>query len=233
MLEVCRLTKVFPTPYGPLRALFDVSFTLQKGETLAVVGESGSGKTTLAKLLLRILSPTSGAIFLEGTPLEHIERKALSRKIQMVFQNPFSSLNPRLPIGKILQEPLQIHGEKEGLGHRVEELLAQVCLPPSFGLRYPHACSGGEKQRVALARALALCPQVLVLDESLSSLDALTQEEILSLLQEIKRERNLSLLFISHDLALAHRIADRVAVLEGGSLAALKIVDAPFKKPLK
>jgi len=229
MLEVRRLTKVFSTPCGPLRALFDVSFTLQAGETLALVGENGSGKTTLAKLLLRILRPTSGALFLEDEPLENIEQKTLARKIQMVFQNPFSSLNPRLSIEKILREPLEIQGEKGPLRSKVEELLIQVGLPRSFAGKYPHACSGGERQRVALARALALSPKILVLDESLSSLDAFTQREILFLLQEIKKRRDLALLFISHDLALVRRIADRVAILERGSLVELKKAEELFQ----
>lgn len=231
MIEVRHLTKIFSTPQGPFAALHDVSFTLLPREVLAIVGESGSGKSTLAKLLLGIFPPTLGSILFEGVPIGKMGRKNLAQMIQMVFQDPFSSLNPRLTLEKIIGEPFQIHGQTDHLEEKVRLLLDQVRLPPSLAKRYPHECSGGQKQRVAIARALALRPKVLVCDECLSSLDVATQAEILSLLEEIRKAHSLSYLFISHDLTVVRHIADRIAVFHNGSLAELSETETLFTNP--
>lgn len=190
--------------YSKFRALDGVSLTIQKGELLALVGESGSGKSTLAKILLNLIVPDSGTI------------KVLDKKkcFQMIFQDPTSSLNPRMTIEKILKEPTDIHD----LPNRVDELLSLVALPHSMKNRYPHELSGGQRQRVGIARALALNPQLLVCDEPVSSLDLSIQSQIIKLLLKLKKELNLTLLFISHDLPLVSAIADRIAVMKDGKI---------------
>lgn len=194
-------------------------FCLEKGETVALVGPSGSGKSTLARVLLG-LERAQGELFLHGISFAKVEKARLRRTLQILFQDPYASLDPRMTIAETLAEPLRIHRllPKERERARLEELLAQVGLGPDALSRTPHAFSGGERQRIALARALAVEPQLLVADEPLSSLDPLTQREVLQLLQKLKREKGLTLLFISHDLEVVERFADRVVTMREGRI---------------
>jgi oligopeptide/dipeptide ABC transporter ATP-binding protein len=220
MLTATDLVKQYPVRdgHGVVHALAGVSLTLHEGETLGIVGESGCGKSTLAKLLVRLEDPTSGRIELDGVDLTALRGRALReqrRKIQMVFQDPYSSLNPRLRIGQALGEVLAVHGLAEGRARerRVGDLLEMVGLDASFAARYPHELSGGQRQRVGIARALAVEPKVLLLDEPVSALDVSVRAEIMNLLVRLRRELGLSYVFISHDVAMVRHISDRVAVM--------------------
>jgi len=212
-----RLGGGFFTPKRMLVAVNGVSFQLAAGETLAIVGESGSGKSTIARAVMRLLEPSSGTVHLEGEELTALDGEALRRmrpKLQMVFQDPYSSLNPSQLIGDVVGEPLRVHTRLRGreLAQRVRALLEQVGLDASHMNRYPHEFSGGQRQRIAIARAIALEPRLLVLDEAVSALDVSTQNQILNLLEDLRREQGITYLFISHDLGVVQHIADRVAV---------------------
>lgn len=209
LMTVNNVTKHFPTGKKVFYAVEDVSLDIRKGEVLGLVGESGSGKSTLGKMLLGLIKPDYGEIRFEGA-----ENKNLFRKIQMIFQDPYSSLNPRMRIEDILAEPTRIHG----LPNRVDELLRLVALPPEAKKRYPHEFSGGQRQRIGIARALALNPELLICDEPLSSLDVSIQSQIMKLLLTLKNELGLTLLFISHDLRVVRAIADRIAVMKNGKI---------------
>ena len=220
MLTATDLVKQYPVRdgRGVVHALAGVSLTLYDGETLGIVGESGCGKSTLAKLLVRLEDPTSGRIELDGVDLTALRGRALReqrRNIQMVFQDPYSSLNPRLRIGQTLGEVLTVHGLADGRAaqRRVGDLLEMVGLGASFAARYPHELSGGQRQRVGIARALAVEPKVLLLDEPVSALDVSVRAEIMNLLVRLRRELGLSYVFISHDVAMVRHISDRVAVM--------------------
>lgn len=219
-----------------VRAVDGVSLQVRKGETLGLVGESGCGKSTLARLLLKLEQPTSGAIEVEGTnvwdaPQEFI--KGFPKKVQMVFQDPFSSLNPRRSIGATIGEPLKIHGvPKEERNRRVLELLEQVGLRPELAKRYPHEFSGGQRQRVAIARALALNPECVVCDEPVSALDVSIQAQVVNLLKKLQDEYDLTYVFISHDLAIVGHVSDRVAVMYLGKIVELANVDDLFSNAL-
>lgn len=217
------------------RAVDDVSFTVKKGETLGLVGESGSGKSTLARMAVRLLPPTTGAIFLEGHSLftgNSAFIDTLPSRIQMVFQDPFSSLNPRMRIGESVGEALKARNvpEKKRNG-RVAEMLAMVGLEADSMSRYPHEFSGGQRQRVAVARALVTRPDFVVLDEPTSSLDASVQAQVLSLLKDLQDTLGLTYLFISHDLAVVSHMSDRVAVMQQGKIVEMSSAAELFAAP--
>ncbi|MDE3045894.1 MAG: ABC transporter ATP-binding protein [Verrucomicrobiota bacterium] len=214
MIEVRSLSKVFSMGKQKLIAVNNVSFTLQRGEILGLVGESGSGKSTLARLLLRLERPTSGQILFDGEDIAHIPSRRLYRNLQMVFQDPFSSLNPRMTVGDLIREPLLIHG----LPDRTPKLLDLVGLPQNSIHRFPHEFSGGQRQRIGIARALALDPKVLVCDEPISSLDVSIQAQIIALLQNLQQALGLTYLFIAHDLAMVRYLCTQIAVMYQGSI---------------
>jgi oligopeptide/dipeptide ABC transporter ATP-binding protein len=232
LLEVEQLTvhftlakKSFLTqrPASVLQAVSDVSFVLAPGETLALVGESGCGKTTLARALVGLYPPTGGGIRFKGaevTTMSTAEKKRVRCEIQMIFQDPYESLNPRLPVSDVITEPLRIHGlgTRRERAERARELIAQVGLPVDALNRYPHQFSGGQRQRIAIARALGPKPALMVSDEPLSALDVSIQSQILNLLADLREREHLSLLFISHDLAVVHHLADRIAVMYLGRI---------------
>ena len=219
-----------------LLAVDDVSFSLRKGATLALVGESGSGKSTVANMVLNLLDPTSGKVFYKGTDLSTLgssELFEMRRKLQVVFQNPYGSLDPMYSIYRCIEEPLVVHktGSRKEREARVAELLDMVAMPRSTMRRYPNELSGGQRQRIAVARALALNPEVIVLDEAVSALDVLVQNQILQLLAGLQEELDLSYLFITHDLAVVRQTADDVAVMRQGKLVESGTVDEIFANP--
>jgi oligopeptide/dipeptide ABC transporter ATP-binding protein len=207
-----------------LKAVDGVSFHLDRGQTLGIVGESGCGKSTTARMLVRLEEPTGGSILLGGreiTTLRGSELRELRRHIQLVFQDPYASLNPRMPVGKVIDEVLSVHGlggNVDGRQRRVRELLDMVGLAPTFASRYPHEMSGGQRQRIGIARALAVEPEVLILDEPVSSLDVSVQAEVMNLLTRLRDELHLSYVFISHDLGMVRHISDRIAVMYLGKI---------------
>jgi oligopeptide/dipeptide ABC transporter ATP-binding protein len=221
MLEAIDLVKRFPVrgTDAVVHALNGVSFTLARGETLGIVGESGCGKSTLARVLVRLEEPTRGRVLLDGVDLTALRGRRLRvhrRHVQMVFQDPFSSLDPRQPVGAALDEVLTVHGlHRKG---RVEQLLDLVGLPAEFAGRLPHEMSGGQRQRVGIARALAPEPRVLLLDEPVSALDVSVRAEVMNLLAHLRAELGLALVFISHDMAMVRQISDRVAVMYFGRI---------------
>jgi len=243
VLRVAHLGKRFPVRgEGVLRrvvgetvAADDVSFELRSHETLGLVGESGSGKSTVARVIMRLIPATTGTVWLDGRDLDRLDGKQLRaarRDIQIVFQDPFASLDPRMPIQSIVGEPMRIHGTwKRGGAQRVAELLHLVGLEPSHANRYPHEFSGGQRQRIGIARALALEPKVLILDEPVSALDVSVQAGVLNLLEDLKRRLGLAYLFIAHDLSVVRRIADRVAVMYLGAIVELAETHELFERP--
>ncbi len=243
LLEVRRLTKHFPVrggllmrSIGSVHAVDDVSFALDRGETLGLVGESGCGKSTIGKTLLRLYEPTSGSVFFEGRDISTLDRRelrTLRRDIQIVFQDPFESLNARHSIGRILEEPFVIHG----LGTAAErnrwvgELLDRVGLPAEAAERYPHEFSGGQRQRIGIARAIALRPKLIVCDEPVSALDVSIQSQVLNLLLDLQREMNLALIFVAHDLAVVKHMSDRIAVMYLGQIVETASAAAIHENP--
>ena len=236
LVEARGLVKEYARRNGVARVLDDVSFAIQPGETLGLVGESGCGKTTVARILLRLIVPTAGVVLFEGQPLpptSSAAMRALRRRMQIVFQDPYAALNPRMTIEQILAEPFRIHREPppEGLPTRLAELLHSVGLDPSALSRYPHEFSGGQRQRINIARALALRPRFLVLDEPVSSLDVSVGAQIVNLLRDLQRRLGLTYLFISHSMPLVRYLCDRVAVMQRGRLVELgdctQVCDAP------
>jgi peptide/nickel transport system ATP-binding protein len=226
---------------GEVRAVDDVSFHVAAGECLGLVGESGCGKTTTAKMILRSVTPDAGEIVYNdrGHPRDVLALKgsdlfAYRRKVQFVFQDPFSSLNPRMTVHDIISEPLVIHGvgDEEERFARVKELMALVGLDVRFLRRYPHSFSGGQRQRIGIARALALGPEILICDEPVSALDVSVQAQVLNLLLDLKEALNLTYLFISHNLAVVHYLADRIAVMCAGRLVEIAPFDALFRRPV-
>ena len=242
ILQVDGLTKDFPVGGGflhaarPLRAVDDVGFTLRRGETLGVVGESGCGKTTLGRMVLRLLEPTSGTIVFDGRDITHLrepEMRPLRRDIQVVFQDPFSSLNPRMKVRDIIAEPLGNYGiAGSAATRRVAEVLEIVGLPAEYMSRYPHAFSGGQRQRIGIARALALRPRLIVCDEAVSALDVSIQAQILNLLSDIQAQLDLTLVFISHNLGVVRHISHRIAVMYLGRVVELADEAQIFARPL-
>lgn len=238
VLEIVDLCKTFPVPgafgrkAGEMRAVDHVSFEVGRGEVYGLAGESGSGKSTIARMILGLTMPTSGDILLEGQNLTGLDRRDHRNAVQMVFQNPGSSLNPRRTAGQSISVPLEVAGfgraERKA---RVDELLDMVQLPKNFAERYPHELSGGQKQRVAIARALAAKPRLVVLDEPTSALDVSVQARVIDLLVDLGRELNLTYLFISHDLSLMRNFTDRIAVLYLGQIVETGPTDHVFENP--
>ncbi|TNF47106.1 ATP-binding cassette domain-containing protein [bacterium] len=243
LLEVHKLSKVFPVKGGALgkivggvRAVDSVSFNVQRGEVFGLVGESGCGKTTMGRMLLRLIEPSGGSVVFDGEEITALDRKQLRpfrRRMQMVFQDPFGSLNPRKTVGSIVGEPLKIAGTSSGeTASEVEELLRTVGLPEaSFG-RYPHEFSGGQRQRIGVARSLILRPEFLLADEPVSALDVSIQAQILNLLMELKDHFSLTMLFISHDLRVIRSLCDRVAVMYLGRLVEVGPVEKVYANPV-
>ncbi len=219
---------------GPVRAVDDVSFTLARGETLGLVGETGCGKSTTSRLVLRLLEPTAGVIRFDGREIQHTSGRALRelrRRLQIVFQDPYGSLNPRMSVTEILAEPFRVQGRSGDAKARVPELLDAVGLGVEHARRYPHELSGGQRQRIGIARALALEPAVLVLDEPVSALDTSIQAQVLNLLAELQARLSLTYLFVAHDLAVVEHVADRVAVMYLGKIVEIGPVDDIGRRP--
>ena len=243
VLEVRDLVKHFVARRSPLgkplatiKAVDGVSFSLREGETLALVGESGCGKSTVGRLVMRLIEPTGGAVLIDGTDIAAIPEKevrAFRRRVQLIFQDPYASLNPRMTIGDTLSEPLMLHdivprGKRR---ERVAELLARVGLQPQYAARYPHEFSGGQRQRIVIARALAVDPKVVICDEPVSALDVSIRAQILNLLKELQGRLGLSYIFISHDLGVVKHIADRIAVMYLGRIVETGGADQVFANP--
>jgi ABC-type glutathione transport system ATPase component len=220
-----------------VKAVDDISFTMERGKTLAVVGESGSGKTTLTKMIMRFEPPTEGQIRFKDTDISGITRKgdllSYRKSVQMVYQDPASSLNPRKTVREIIAEPLVVHkcGDHTEIAKRVRELIDVVALPADYIDRYPHTLSGGQKQRVGIARAIALNSELILLDEPTSALDVSVQSKIIDLLEDIQRQFGLSYFFITHDLALARNFADDAIVMQQGKVVEQGTVEGIFKNP--
>ena len=244
LVETRELSKHFPGPRqsllsrrATLRAVEKVSLKIRRGEVLGLVGESGCGKSTLGQTILNLYTPTSGQIFFEGANIQELktgELRTLRRKMQIVFQDPYSSLDPRMPIGNAIAEPLIIHKMASGteLEDRVSASLKTVGLNPGLRNRYPHEFSGGQQQRIALARALAVTPSFLVADEPISSMDVSIQGQLINLLERLREQMGLTYLFISHDLRMVRHIADRVAVMYLGRIVEITDCDELFENPL-
>jgi len=227
----------FNRQVGEVQAVTDIDLTVYQGETLGVVGESGCGKSTLGRTILQLLRPTAGHVYLDDrdlTQLNNRELRPLRRDMQMVFQNPYSSLDPRMTIGETIAEPLQVHKLHKGaaLEQRVYELLDMVGLPRDAYRRYPHEFSGGQRQRVGIARAISLNPRFIVADEPVSALDVSVQAQILNLLDDLKKQFNLTYLFIAHNLSVVEYISDRVAVMYLGKIVEIAKASDLYKTPL-
>jgi oligopeptide transport system ATP-binding protein len=229
---------IFQRQVGNVKAVDDVSFEIYKGETLGLVGESGCGKSTTGRTVLQLYKPTEGSVVFEGqelTTLPAAELRKTRRRMQMIFQDPFASLNPRMSVGNIVSEPLRIHkviDNKAELQEYVEHLLERVGLNPYYVNRYPHEFSGGQRQRIGIARALALRPSFIVADEPISALDVSIQAQVVNLLEELQEEFNLTYLFIAHDLSMVRHICDRVAVMYLGKIVELGTTDDVYDNPL-
>jgi oligopeptide/dipeptide ABC transporter ATP-binding protein len=244
LLEVTGLRKYFPIKRGLLgktvgqvKAVDDVSFTLKRGETLGLVGESGCGKTTAGRSILRLIEPTAGSVKFEGkevTEMAGTELRDLRREMQIIFQDPYSSLNPRITIGGMLTEIIKFHGLRKNPGEiqdRVIQLLEVVGLRPEYAKRYPHEFSGGQRQRIGIARALSVEPKFIVCDEPVSALDVSIQSQVINLLEDLQKEFGLTYLFIAHDLSVVEHIADRVAVMYLGEIVEIATAEELYRNP--
>jgi len=245
LLEVNDLVMHFPLTrgiivqrkVGAVQAVDGVSFAVKKGETLGLVGESGCGKSTTGRAILQLYKPTSGEVKFQGrdlTKLDAGEMRKMRRHLQMIFQDPYASLNPRMTVGSIISEPMQIHNlvDRGHRNQRVQELLETVGLNPYFANRYPHEFSGGQRQRIGVARALAANPQFIVADEPVSALDVSIQAQIVNLLEDLQEQFNLTYLFIAHDLSVVKHISDRVAVMYLGKIVELASRDTIYEEPM-
>ena len=239
LVQVRNLVKYFPVEDSDdvVRAVDDITFDIRPGETLGLVGESGCGKSTVGRCLLRLHEPTSGEVLFEGKNLVGLpnrEMQALRREMQIIFQDPYASLNPRLSILSIVSEPLKIHGvsNRREQRERVADLLSKVGLDPNYMNRYPHEFSGGQRQRIGIARALALNPKLIICDEPVSALDVSVQAQVVNLLQDLQQEFGLTYLFISHGLAVVEHISNRVAVMYLGKIVEIADAKALYKTPL-
>ncbi len=227
---------VFQRVVGHVRAVDDISFQIQRGQTLGLVGESGSGKTTIARTLVRLYQPTEGSMFFSGQDLSTLQGEPLRnvrRRIQMIFQDPYASLNPRFTIGSLIAEPMRIYGtgSKQEIQERVLDLLRVVGLRPEYSDRYPHEFSGGQRQRIAVARALSINPELVIADEPVSALDVSVRAQVLNLLQQLQRQFSLTYLFVSHDLSVVRHVADRIAVMYLGKIVELSDRDELYANP--
>ena len=244
LLDVSRLSKSFPVrggffgaSTGNIVAVNDVSFSIARGETLGVVGESGCGKTTMGRAILRLVEPSGGSVKFDGTDIASLRGGALRRmrrRMQVVFQDPFSSLNPRMTVGDAVKEGMIIHQIAEGseANRRVGVLFGEVGLDPAYASRYPHEFSGGQRQRIGVARALSVEPELIVCDEPVSALDVSVQAQVINLLQDLQRDRELTYLFIAHDLSVVRHIADRVAVMYLGRIVELARAEDLYSNPI-
>jgi oligopeptide transport system ATP-binding protein len=246
LLDVQDLKMYFPITQGvilqrrigDIKAVDGISFSIRRGETLGLVGESGCGKSTTGRAILQLYRPTAGHVLFHGEDLTRLKGEALRRKrrqMQMIFQDPYASLNPRMTVGNIISEPLEVHNidsNRAARRERVQELLRVVGLNPYFVNRYPHEFSGGQRQRIGVARALAVNPEFIVCDEPISALDVSIQAQIINLLEDLQAEFNLTYLFIAHDLSVVRHISDRVAVMYLGKLAELADRDTLYNDPL-
>ncbi|MCF7803042.1 MAG: ABC transporter ATP-binding protein [Candidatus Marinimicrobia bacterium] len=244
LVKVDGLKKYFPirkglfsTVQGQVKAVDDVSFEIRKGETLGLVGESGCGKTTAGRSLLRLIEPTAGSVIFEGKDLMAMEKNELRemrKEIQIIFQDPYGSLNPRMTVGGMLSESLKLHNivPRDQIQTRVAELLDTVGLAPRHARRYPHEFSGGQRQRIGIARALSVEPKFIVCDEPVSALDVSIQAQIINLLQDLQKEFGLTYLFIAHDLSVVEHICDRVAVMYLGKIVELADGDDIYSNPM-
>ncbi len=243
LLEVRDLRKyfyrerLFSSGKTPIRAVDGISFFLKKGETLGLVGESGCGKTTAGKCVLRLIEPTSGQILFKGQDILKVDRESMRRlrpSMQFIFQDPYESLNPRMTVGEIVGEGLEVHRVAKGKerSRRVSELLEQVGLHPQDATRYPHEFSGGQRQRIGIARAISLQPDLIVADEPVSALDVSIQAQILNLLMDLRDRMALTYLFISHDLRIVKHVSDRIAVMYMGKIVEMASTEDLFRHPL-
>jgi oligopeptide transport system ATP-binding protein len=244
LLRVDNLVMHFPIFRGVIRrqvgavhAVDGVSFTIKRGETMGLVGESGCGKSTTGRTILQLYKPTSGHVYYEGkdlTTLKREEMRKMRRQMQMIFQDPYASLNPRMTVADIVGEPLAVHGVASGkeIQERVEHLLDVVKLDPAFASRYPHEFSGGQRQRIGVARALALQPSLIICDEPISALDVSIQAQVVNLLEDLQKEFNLTYLFIAHDLSMVRHISDRVAVMYLGIIVEIADRADLYENPL-
>ena len=245
LLEVEHLVKHFPIKSGILfdrevasvKAVDDVSFTLREGETLGLVGESGCGKSTLCRTAIQLLDPTSGSVKYRGQELVGLSRKQmrpLRREIQMIFQDPYASLNPRKRVGQIIGDPIELHGLASGdqLRREIQELMDRVGLQPEHYNRYPHEFSGGQRQRIGIARALALRPKLIIADEPVSALDVSIQAQIINLLEDLQDEFGLSYIFVAHDLGVVRHVSDRIAVMYLGKIVERSPATVLYDRPI-
>lgn len=238
LLEVKHLKKYFKTPSGMLHAVDDVDLTIDRGETLGVVGESGCGKSTLGRTVLGLITATSGEVLFEGNDITSVSRarhKELRREMQIIFQDPFSSLDPRKSVADIIAEPLKIfkvYSNKDELNARVHELMDIVGLANRFAISYPHELDGGRRQRIGVARALALNPKFIVCDEPVSALDVSIQAQVLNLLQDLQKQFGMAYMFITHDLSVVKHISNEIMVMYLGKTVELSTTDSLFEHPL-
>lgn len=245
ILEVKNLTKYFPVQGGSLKvqnryvkAVDDVSFAIKRGETLSMVGESGCGKSTTGRCVIDLIKPTSGIVNFNGKNLISVsekERRELTGKMQMIFQDPYMSLNPRMTIGEIVEEPLKVHGIGKNRTERMEmamDMLEKVGMRPDQYYRYPHGFSGGQKQRIGIARALILKPELVVCDEPVSALDVSIQSQVLNLLGQMKKDLGITYLFISHNMSVVRYVSDRIAVMYLGHIVELAETEELFNNPI-
>ena len=238
LLEVKNLTKHFPAAHGQkVHAVNGVSFKLERGETLGIVGVSGCGKSSMGRTILKVHEPTSGQIIFDGVDITGLSNRKMfpyRKKMQMIFQDPYASLNPRFTVGEIIEEPMIIHNM--GTAHErkviVQELIETVGLKPDHIRRYPHEFSGGQRQRIGIARTLALRPEFIVCDEPISALDVSIQAQVINLLEKLQREKGFSYLFIAHDLEMVHHISHKIGVMYLGNMVELGSSDDVYKKPL-